>query len=72
MALWADLAGAEAPAALRTAQILGTALFGPVVYLAWRLLLSAPSALAIGVTSSSSSSTRTAFVALVLAVLVPS
>ncbi|HZB21584.1 MAG TPA: hypothetical protein VE463_17225 [Blastococcus sp.] len=52
MALWADLTGAEAPAALRTAQILGTALFGPVVYLAWRLLLSAPWALAIGVTSS--------------------
>jgi galactan 5-O-arabinofuranosyltransferase len=52
MALWADLTGTEASTALRTAQIVGTALFAPVVYLAWRMLLSAPWALAIGVTSS--------------------
>jgi galactan 5-O-arabinofuranosyltransferase len=52
MALWSDLTGAEGPAVLRSTQIVGTALFGPAVYLAWRLLLSAPWALAVGVVSS--------------------
>ena len=52
MSLWSDLTGAGGPAVLRSTQIVGTALFGPAVYLAWRMLLGAPWALAIGVISS--------------------
>ena len=52
MSLWSDLTGAGGPAVLRSTQIVGTALFGAAAYLAWRLLLSAPWALAVGLVPS--------------------
>ena len=52
MSLWSDVTGQGAEGGVRAAQVLGAALFAPVVYLAWRLLLDAPWALAIGVTAS--------------------
>lgn len=51
MADWADLTGSGAAAAMRTLQIVGTALFGPIAYLSWRLLLRPLWALAIAVPS---------------------
>lgn len=43
----ADLTGGTPATALRHLQIVGTALFGPIAYLAWRQLLSPGGALAI-------------------------
>jgi hypothetical protein len=51
MAWLGELTGQTSAEALRTLQILGTALFGPAAYLAWRLLLSPPWALGIGLTA---------------------
>lgn len=39
MSWYADLTGSSSEAALRVLQIVGTAVFAPVAYLAWRLLL---------------------------------
>jgi hypothetical protein len=50
--LWADISDTSAAEALRISQIVGTAFFGPIAYLAWRLLLSPPWALALGLTAS--------------------
>ena len=47
IALWADLTGGSTAVALRTAQVVGTALFGPAAYLAWRLVLTPVWALAV-------------------------
>lgn len=48
MAWWAELTGSTSAEALRTFQIVGTALFGPIAYLSWRLLLPPVWALGIG------------------------
>ncbi|MDQ3887295.1 MAG: hypothetical protein M3308_09900 [Actinomycetota bacterium] len=45
---WAELAGTTPSNALQVLQIIGTALFGPIAYLAWRLLLPPLWALIIG------------------------
>jgi galactan 5-O-arabinofuranosyltransferase len=39
IARWAELTGDSTAGALRTAQVVGTALFGPLAYLSWRLVL---------------------------------
>jgi galactan 5-O-arabinofuranosyltransferase len=39
IARWAELTGDSTAGALRTAQVVGTALYGPLAYLAWRLVL---------------------------------
>jgi hypothetical protein len=39
IARWAELTGDSTAGSLRTAQIASTALFGPVAYLSWRLVL---------------------------------
>ncbi|MDQ3300510.1 MAG: hypothetical protein M3619_28355, partial [Myxococcota bacterium] len=48
---YSDLMDLSTGHAIKHLQILGTAAFGPVAYLSWRLLLRAPWALAIGVIS---------------------
>jgi len=49
MIAWlAELTGSTPAHALKMLQVLGTALFGPVAYLSWRLLLPPPWALCIG------------------------
>ncbi len=48
MTLWAKLTGASAAGALKVLQVGETALFGPVAYLSWRLLMRPPWALAVG------------------------
>lgn len=48
MAWLGELTGQTSSETLKTLQILGTALFGPAAYLAWRLLLSPPWALGVG------------------------
>lgn len=47
-----EISGSSPSSTLRTVQIIGTALFGPAVYLAWRLVGSPVWALAIGLTAS--------------------
>jgi galactan 5-O-arabinofuranosyltransferase len=47
IARWAELTGDSTAGALRTSQVLGTALFGPVAYLSWRLVLAPVWALAV-------------------------
>lgn len=47
LALSSDLTGASAAESLRAAQVVGTAVFGPLAYLAWRLVLPAGWALAV-------------------------
>lgn len=49
LAWYSQLTGASPEHSLKVLQILGTALFGPVVYLAWRLVLPPAWALGIGV-----------------------
>jgi hypothetical protein len=46
IARWAELTGDSTAGALRTAQVVGTALYGPLAYLAWRLVLAPVWALA--------------------------
>lgn len=48
-ARYADLVGLTPELALKHLQLIGTAMFGPVAYLSWRLLLRPPWALAVGV-----------------------
>jgi hypothetical protein len=36
---WAELTGSSTAEALRSSQVVGTALFGPLAYLSWRLVL---------------------------------
>lgn len=48
LAWWAELAGTTPSNALQALQIIGTALFGPLAYLAWRILLPPLWALIIG------------------------
>ena len=43
----AELTGTSTPEALRAVQVVGTAVFGPLAYLAWRLVLPAGWALAV-------------------------
>jgi galactan 5-O-arabinofuranosyltransferase len=43
----AELTGISTPEALRAVQVVGTAVFGPLAYLAWRLVLPAGWALAV-------------------------
>lgn len=52
LAWFSKLVGSPPLQAVKWLQIAGTALFGPVAYLAWRPLLRAPWALAIGVIAS--------------------
>jgi hypothetical protein len=47
IARWAELTGDSTAGALRTSQVLGTALFGPLAYLSWRLVLAPVWALAV-------------------------
>jgi galactan 5-O-arabinofuranosyltransferase len=47
IARWAELTGDSTAGALRTSQVVGTALFGPVAYLSWRLVLAPVWALAV-------------------------
>jgi hypothetical protein len=47
IARWAELTGDSTAGALRTSQIVGTALFGPIAYLSWRLVLAPVWALAV-------------------------
>ncbi len=47
IAWWSELTGDSTPRSLRALQVGGTALFGPVSYLAWRLLLAPGWALAV-------------------------
>lgn len=49
LAWYSELTGSTPDQALKAAQILGTALFGPIAYLTWRLLLSPLWALGIGI-----------------------
>ncbi len=49
LARYADLLGIPPAHALKHLELLGTAAFGPIAYLSWRMLLRAPWALAIGV-----------------------
>ena len=72
MAWFAELTGSSAPYALRTMEIVGTAVFAPIVYLAWRVLLRPAWALAAAVVSSSVLlDPYKPYGPLVLAVLVP-
>lgn len=69
---WSDAFHVSAPAALRSLQIIGTALTAPVAYLAWRLLLSPLWALTVGVVSALSlAEAYKPYEPLVLIVLVP-
>jgi hypothetical protein len=47
IARWAELTGDSTAGALRTSQVVGTALFGPLAYLSWRLVLAPVWALAV-------------------------
>jgi hypothetical protein len=47
IARWAELTGDSTAGALRTSQVVGTALFGPIAYLSWRLVLTPVWALAV-------------------------
>lgn len=47
IARWAELTGDSTAGALRTSQVAGTALFGPIAYLLWRLVLAPGWALAV-------------------------
>jgi galactan 5-O-arabinofuranosyltransferase len=47
--IYSDVMGLTPDLAIKHLQILGTAAFGPVAYLSWRLLLRPPWALALGV-----------------------
>lgn len=47
IARWAELTGDSTAGALRTSQVVGTALFGPLAYLSWRLVLTPVWALAV-------------------------
>jgi galactan 5-O-arabinofuranosyltransferase len=47
IARWAELTGDSTAGALRTSQVLGTALFGPLAYLSWRLVVPPVWALAV-------------------------
>ncbi len=47
IARWAELTGDSTAGALRTSQVVGTALFGPIAYLSWRLVLAPVWALAV-------------------------
>lgn len=47
IARWAELTGDSTAGALRTSQVVGTALFGPIAYLSWRLVLPPVWALAV-------------------------
>lgn len=49
LAWYSQLTGSSPDQALKAAQILGTAMFGPVAYLTWRLLLPPLWALGIGI-----------------------
>lgn len=49
LAWYSQLTGSTPDQALKAAQILGTAMFGPIVYLTWRLLLPPLWALGIGI-----------------------
>ena len=70
--LVADMTGSGDLAALRALQIFGAALFGPFVYLAWRLVLSAPWALTVGLGAALTlQDPYKPYGALVLGVLVP-
>lgn len=46
IARWAELTGSSTADSLRTWQVVGTALFGPLAYLSWRLVLTPAWALA--------------------------
>jgi galactan 5-O-arabinofuranosyltransferase len=46
---WSDISGKPLAYALQDLQVVGTALFGPAAYLAWRMVLPPPWALAVGV-----------------------
>lgn len=48
---WSKLSGTIVPFSFKDLELLGAALFGPVAYLSWRLLLRPLPALAIGVVS---------------------
>ncbi|KOV87170.1 hypothetical protein [Nocardia sp. NRRL S-836] len=52
MAWYSELVGSTPEHSLKVVQILGTALFGPVAYLAWRLVLRPMWALVLGVVPS--------------------
>jgi galactan 5-O-arabinofuranosyltransferase len=47
IALWSEITGDSTAGGLRASQVVGTALFGPLAYLSWRLVLPAPWALAV-------------------------
>jgi hypothetical protein len=47
IARWAELTGDSTAGVLRTSQVVGTALFGPLAYLSWRLVLAPVWALAV-------------------------
>lgn len=47
IARWAELTGDSTAGALRTSQVVGTALFGPLAYLSWRLVVAPVWALAV-------------------------
>ncbi len=47
IALWSELTGDSTAGALRTMQVVGTAVFGPLAYLSWRLVLTPVWALAV-------------------------
>jgi galactan 5-O-arabinofuranosyltransferase len=49
LAWWAQLTDQPVPYAMKGLQLIGTALFGPATYLAWRLLLRPAFALGVGV-----------------------
>ncbi len=49
LAWYSELTGSSPDQALKAAQILGTAMFGPIAYLTWRLLLPPLWALGIGI-----------------------
>ncbi|WP_439662591.1 hypothetical protein ACSHWB_14740 [Lentzea sp. HUAS TT2] len=49
LAWYSQLTGSSPDQALKASQIIGTALFGPIAYLAWRLLLPPLWALGIGI-----------------------
>jgi hypothetical protein len=51
LAGWASVSGQDVAFAFKDLQLIGTALYGPVAYLAWRLLLRPIPALAVGVVS---------------------
>lgn len=51
LAWWTSVSGQDVAFAFKDLQLVGTALYGPVAYLAWRLLLRPIPALAVGVVS---------------------